>query len=55
MVGSKEEIIEMNDFIDAKGIKPSVDPTVFELKDLKDAYEYMWAGKHFGKVTVRIS
>ncbi|KAK4500003.1 hypothetical protein PRZ48_008189 [Zasmidium cellare] len=55
MVGSKEEIVEMNDFIDAKGIKPSVDPTVFELKDLKDAYEYMWAGKHFGKVTVRVS
>ncbi|KAF2168986.1 hypothetical protein M409DRAFT_36274 [Zasmidium cellare ATCC 36951] len=55
MVGSKEEIVETNDFIDANGIKPKVDPAEFELSDLKNAYEYMWAGKHFGKVTVKIS
>lgn len=55
MVGRKEEIVEMNDFIDANRIKPNVDPAEFELSGLKDAYEYMWAGKHFGKVTVKIS
>lgn len=55
MVGSKEETVETGKFIDSHGIKPNVDSMEFEMKDLKSAFEYMWAGKHFGKVTVRIS
>ena len=41
IVGSVAQFEAMNAAIDANGIKPVVDEKVFELKDLKQAYEYM--------------
>ncbi|MCJ1445839.1 MAG: hypothetical protein MMC23_006344 [Stictis urceolatum] len=53
-VGSKAQFEDMNKAIDVSGIKPVVDEKVFALKDLKDAYQYMWNQKHLGKLTVKI-
>ena len=54
IVGSRVQFEQMNRAIDASGIKPVVDEKVFALEDLKEAYQYMWDQKHFGKLTVKI-
>ncbi|KAL8720059.1 MAG: hypothetical protein Q9225_003027 [Loekoesia sp. 1 TL-2023] len=54
MVGSRLQFEQMNEAIDASGIKPVVDEKVFALEELKEAYQYMWDQKHFGKLTVKI-
>lgn len=55
LVGSRQQFEEMNAAIDASNIKPVVDEKVFSLEDTKDAYQYMWDQKHFGKLTIKIS
>ncbi|KAI9738308.1 MAG: hypothetical protein M1834_008806 [Cirrosporium novae-zelandiae] len=55
LVGSRELFEDMNRAIEANNIKPVVDKKVFELKELKDAYQYMWDQKHFGKMAIKIA
>ncbi|KAL4787348.1 hypothetical protein BJX76DRAFT_354296 [Aspergillus varians] len=54
-VGSKALMNDMVSAIEANNIHPVVDGTVFTLEKTREAYEYMWAQKHFGKVTVQIA
>lgn len=54
LVGSRDMFEEMNRAIDGNGIKPVVDEKVFGLDELKEAYQYMWDQKHFGKLAIRI-
>ena len=54
LVGSRQQFEQMNEAIDANGIKPVVDEKVFSLEDLKEGYQYMWDQKHFGKLTIKI-
>ncbi|KAI4123044.1 MAG: hypothetical protein LQ338_005468 [Usnochroma carphineum] len=54
VVGSRLQFEAMNEAIDAAGIKPVVDEKVFALEELKEAYQYMWEQKHFGKLTIKI-
>jgi NADPH:quinone reductase-like Zn-dependent oxidoreductase len=53
-VGSRIQFEEMNRAIEGNKIKPVVDEKVFGLEELKEAYQYMWDQKHFGKVTIKI-
>ncbi|KAJ8060650.1 hypothetical protein OCU04_010957 [Sclerotinia nivalis] len=53
-VGSREIFEDMNRAIDANKIKPVVDEKVFGLDELKEAYQYMWDQKHFGKIAIKI-
>ena len=55
LVGSRQQFEEMNRAIEANNIKPVVDPKVFNLSELKEAYQYMWDQKHLGKVTIKIA
>ena len=55
LVGSRQQFEEMNKAIDANGIKPVVDDKVFGFEEAKEAYQYMWDQKHFGKLTIKIS
>ncbi|KAL9035681.1 MAG: hypothetical protein Q9214_006469 [Letrouitia sp. 1 TL-2023] len=41
LVGSRLQFEQMNEAIDATGIKPVVDQKVFALEELKEAYQYM--------------
>jgi D-arabinose 1-dehydrogenase-like Zn-dependent alcohol dehydrogenase len=41
LVGSRLQFEAMNECIDANGIKPVVDEKVFQLEELKEAYQYM--------------
>jgi NADPH:quinone reductase-like Zn-dependent oxidoreductase len=54
LVGSRVQFDNMNRAIEAKNIKPVVDRT-FEMKELKEAYQYMWDQKHLGKVVINVS
>ncbi|EUC50770.1 hypothetical protein COCMIDRAFT_81048 [Bipolaris oryzae ATCC 44560] len=55
LVGSRLQMEDMCRAIEANDIHPIVDEKVFELKDLKEAYQYMWDQKHFGKLTVKVA
>lgn len=54
-VGSRQQFEEMNRAIDSAKIRPVVDPKIFGLDHVKEAYQYQWEMKHFGKVVVKIS
>lgn len=54
LVGSRVQFEEMNRAIEGNKIKPVVDEKVFGLDELREAYQYMWDQKHFGKVTIKI-
>ena len=53
-VGSRRQFEDMNRAIEVNGIKPVVDKKTFSLKELKQAYQYMWDQKHFGKLTIKV-
>lgn len=57
LVGSRNQMEEMCRAIEANidKLRPVIDPKVFKLEQLKEAYEYQWAGKHQGKVCIEIS
>ena len=55
MVGSRRQFEDMNEAIDVNNIKPVVDEKVFGLEEVKEAYQYMFDQKHFGKLTIKIS
>jgi NADPH:quinone reductase-like Zn-dependent oxidoreductase len=55
MVGSRLQMQDMVNAIEANGIHPVVDEKVFELNDIKEAYEYMRDQKHFGKLTIKVA
>lgn len=54
LVGSRQQFEEMNKAIEANDIKPVVDEKVFKLEEAKEAYQYMWDQKHFGKVGLTV-
>ena len=55
LVGSRLQMEDMCAAIEANDLHPVVDEKVFELKDLKEAYQYMWDQKHFGKLSVKVA
>ena len=52
-VGSRRDQVEMVRAIEASGIKPVVDRS-FPLEELADAFRYLNAGRHFGKVCIDV-
>lgn len=53
-VGSRQQLEDMVRCIEANDIHPVVDDKVFTLEQAKEAYQYMWDKKHFGKVGIKI-
>ena len=53
-VGSKAQMEEMVAAIEANNIHPVVDKAQFSLEQAREAYDYMWAQKHFGKIAINI-
>ena len=54
LVGSRLMFEDMNAAIEQNDIHPVVDEKVFQLSELKEAYQYMFDQKHFGKLCVKI-
>ncbi|KAF2473881.1 alcohol dehydrogenase [Lindgomyces ingoldianus] len=55
LVGSRLQFEDMNRAIEANDIHPIVDEKVFDLVHAKEAYEYMWDQKHFGKLCIKVA
>ncbi|KAF2129264.1 hypothetical protein P153DRAFT_366683 [Dothidotthia symphoricarpi CBS 119687] len=55
LVGSRLQMEDMCAAIQTNDLHPVVDEKVFDLENLKDAYQYMWDQKHFGKLTVKVA
>jgi len=55
LVGSRLQMEDMCAAIEANDLHPVVDEKVFKLQELREAYEYMWEQKHFGKLTVKVA
>ncbi|KAB5533487.1 hypothetical protein GE09DRAFT_972875 [Coniochaeta sp. 2T2.1] len=53
-VGSREQMEDMVRAIEANDIHPVVDKKVFPFAEAKEAYQYMWEQKHFGKLCISI-
>lgn len=53
-VCNREEFKQMNRALEAGCVKPIIDKT-FKFEEMRDAYQYMADGKHFGKVCVELS
>ncbi|XXH01925.1 hypothetical protein Hte_008287 [Hypoxylon texense] len=53
-VGSRALMEDMVAAIEANDIHPVVDKEVFDFEKTKEAYEYMWQQKHFGKLVIKI-
>ncbi|KAL1844449.1 hypothetical protein VTK73DRAFT_2542 [Phialemonium thermophilum] len=51
-VGSRQMMEDMVRAVEANHIKPVVDDRVFSLDQVREAYDYMWAQSHFGKLTI---
>lgn len=54
-VGSRALMEDMVAAIEANDIHPVVDKEVFDFEKTKEAYQYMWDQKHFGKVVIKIA
>lgn len=53
--GSRHQFEEVVRVIESGKIMPVIDRRLFELADLKAAYQYLDAKKHFGKVVIKIA
>lgn len=53
-IGSRAQFEDMVAAIEANGLQPVVDESVFKFDNLVDAYKYQKAQKHFGKVVVTV-
>jgi NADPH:quinone reductase-like Zn-dependent oxidoreductase len=56
-VGSRLQLEEMCHAVEAnlEKLRPVIDPKIFTLEQIKDAYKYQWSGKHQGKVCIEIA
>ncbi|KAJ5286689.1 alcohol dehydrogenase [Penicillium angulare] len=53
-VGPTEQFELCNAFIDKFGIKPVIDDTVFGFDQAREAFQYLWNKKNYGKVVIQI-
>ncbi len=52
-VGSRRMFLDLNRALQANGVEPVID-TVFPFDQAREAYEYVQAAKHFGKVVISV-
>ena len=52
--GPKDRLKEMLRFVQHHQIRPVVD-IVYPFEEAREALSYLWAGKHFGKIVIRVS
>ncbi|KAJ5934792.1 alcohol dehydrogenase [Penicillium verhagenii] len=51
-VGPVDQFEALNAFIAEHGIKPVVDQKMFSFDEAKDAFQYLWEKKNYGKVVI---
>jgi NADPH:quinone reductase-like Zn-dependent oxidoreductase len=56
LVGSRDDFEAMNKLFEEKRVSllPLVDDKVFDFDESQAAFDYLWSGKHVGKVVIRV-
>ena len=54
-LGTRNQFNDMVKFIEEKGIEPVVDDKIFNMDEVKEAFEWLEKQKHFSKVVIRIA
>ncbi|RSL70907.1 hypothetical protein CEP53_001748 [Fusarium sp. AF-6] len=54
-IGSRMQFEEMNRAIEVNDIHPVLDARIFKLEEAREAYQYVWDQKHFGKVVIEVA
>jgi NADPH:quinone reductase-like Zn-dependent oxidoreductase len=54
ILGSREQLRQVVQFVDEKKITPAIDDRMFELAEARDAYRFLSEKRHFAKVVIRI-
>ena len=52
--GNREQFESMLSAIKQHNLRPALDEKTFSLEEIVSAFEYMRAGKHFGKVAIEM-
>lgn len=55
-VGSAADFEALNRFLEERQVRltPLIDDKVFEFEHAQEAFDYLWSGKHKGKVVIRV-
>lgn len=53
-LGSRKQFRDMNLFIETHDIKPVLDPKIFDMSSVKEAYTFLMEQKHFSKIGIRL-
>jgi D-arabinose 1-dehydrogenase-like Zn-dependent alcohol dehydrogenase len=53
-LGTRRQFKDMIAFVEEKNIEPVIDEKIFDMAEIKEAYRFLEAQKHFSKVVVRI-
>jgi D-arabinose 1-dehydrogenase-like Zn-dependent alcohol dehydrogenase len=54
LLGTREQLIDMVNFIEEKGIEPVVDEKIFGINEVKEAFSFLESQRHFSKVVIKI-
>ncbi|MNQ96319.1 alcohol dehydrogenase [compost metagenome] len=54
LVGSRHTYQEMNEAIEKENLHPVIDK-IFSFSEIKQAFEYLSKGAHFGKIVLKLS
>jgi NADPH:quinone reductase-like Zn-dependent oxidoreductase len=54
LVGSRDAFERMNHFLAQHELRPVID-TVFEFDEVREAFDHLASGKHFGKIAIRVA
>jgi threonine dehydrogenase-like Zn-dependent dehydrogenase len=55
-VGSKADFEALNKFLEERQVRldPLIDDRIFDFEHSQEAFDYLWSGKHVGKVVIRL-
>jgi threonine dehydrogenase-like Zn-dependent dehydrogenase len=55
-VGSKLDFEALNKFLEERQVRLDslIDAKIFDFEDSQAAVDYLWSGKHVGKVVIRL-
>ncbi|WAO91773.1 PKS-ER domain-containing protein [Fusarium falciforme] len=54
-IGSRMQFEAMNRAIEVNDLHPVLDARIFKLEEAREAYQYVWDQKHFGKVVIQVA
>ena len=54
-LGTRQQFRDLVKFVEKKDIHPMLDEKMFEMKEAREAFEWLEGRRHFSKVVIRVS